>query len=258
MRVENNLRAIAAALATCAIFASSSALAVDGEILISQGKVNAGGITPGDAAGFPATISRPGRYKLIGNLSVPTSVDGIEVTARDVTIDLNGYTIASNVMHGARYGVVSSSEGLRVTNGTLTGFSDEGVYHQAEGRGVVENMRVMSNGTGGSGAGVYFYGRGHVRNSTISGNVFGIYCPFNCVIEHNLVTGNEAMGILLGGGTVNGNVIVGNANVGISVDPSTRTGYGSNILVGNNGGGPQVSGTAAAQLHPNACDPACP
>ena len=41
-------------------------------------------------------------------------------------------------------------EGLRVMNGTLSGFSDEGIYLQAGGRGVVENMRVMSS----AGAGV--------------------------------------------------------------------------------------------------------
>ena len=62
---------IAAAAVICAGLFSVSASAVDGEVLINQAKVNVGGITPGDTAGFPANLSRPGRYKLTGNLKVP-------------------------------------------------------------------------------------------------------------------------------------------------------------------------------------------
>jgi hypothetical protein len=76
-------------------FLAAPAAAVDGEVLINQAEVNAGGIGPGDGAGFPATLSRSGRYKLTGNLKVPAGKNGIVVTAHDVTIDLNGFTITS-------------------------------------------------------------------------------------------------------------------------------------------------------------------
>src|SRR5262245_6979065 len=36
----------------------------EGEILITQAKANAGGITPADTAGFPVTLSAPGSYRL--------------------------------------------------------------------------------------------------------------------------------------------------------------------------------------------------
>jgi hypothetical protein len=78
MRADHHLHAAAFALAVYAIFAASPTLAVDGEILINQAKVNAGGITPGDAAGFPATLGRPGRYKLSSNLVAPAQVNAIE------------------------------------------------------------------------------------------------------------------------------------------------------------------------------------
>jgi hypothetical protein len=45
------------------------AFGVDGVTLINQSTVIAAG-------GFPYTISRPGSYKLSGNLTVPTGVDG--------------------------------------------------------------------------------------------------------------------------------------------------------------------------------------
>src|SRR6188508_2715671 len=134
MRTANHIRTRALALATCAIFAAvSPALAVDGEILINQAKVNAGGITPGDTAGFPATLSRPGRYKLSGNLAVPAGAIGVEVTASDVTVDLNGFTIrsASPGQSGdGVFGSPGSANRLRVMNGTITGFGSFGVSNR--------------------------------------------------------------------------------------------------------------------------------
>jgi hypothetical protein len=51
-------------------------------------------------------------------------------------------------------------------------------------------------------------------------------------------------------------VIVGNGSFGLQ-SAETTSGYGNNILVGNNGGSAQVSGLVDP-LHPNVCAPACP
>jgi len=51
-----------------------------------------GVLPPGDAAGFPVTISEVGSYRLTGNLSIG-STDAIEITADNVTLDLNGFLI---------------------------------------------------------------------------------------------------------------------------------------------------------------------
>src|SRR5437588_2480577 len=68
--------------------------AVDGVILIDQNRALAGNVTPGDAPGFPVTISVAGSYRLSGNLTVPdANTTAIEVTADSVTIDLNGFSI---------------------------------------------------------------------------------------------------------------------------------------------------------------------
>jgi len=45
----------------------SVAMAVDGVIEINQSRVEAGGITGGDAANFPATLSESGSYVLKGH-----------------------------------------------------------------------------------------------------------------------------------------------------------------------------------------------
>jgi hypothetical protein len=240
-------------IVACLQLAALPAAAVDGEILIDQAAVNAGGITPDDTAGFPATLSKAGRYKLTGNLTVPEGKNGIEATAQDVTVDLNGYTIRSAVPLEALSGVVAQSVGgLRVMNGTITGFKNWGVYVSLR-RGAVEDMRILSGGDG-----VYLPAEGVVRSSTIANNsLTGVKCLATCFVEESVLTGNgSGIEVHNGAGLVLGNVIAGNGVQGIgALGPST--GYGGNILVGNNGGFGQVSGNVV-QLHPNACEPVCP
>ena len=64
------------------------ARAVDGVIEINQARALAGGVTPGDAAGFPVTITASGSYRLTGNLTVDENTTAISVTAaaKSVTI----------------------------------------------------------------------------------------------------------------------------------------------------------------------------
>src|SRR5438270_1570559 len=73
---------------------SCNIYAVDGVVLIDQNRALAGNVTPGDAPGFPVTISVPGSYRLSGNLMVPDAhTSAISITADHVTIDLNGFSI---------------------------------------------------------------------------------------------------------------------------------------------------------------------
>ena len=73
---------------------SCNLYAVDGIILIDQNRALAGSVTPGDTPGFPVTISQSGSYRLAGNLTVPdANTTAISITADNVTIDLNGFSI---------------------------------------------------------------------------------------------------------------------------------------------------------------------
>ena len=247
MSIRNN--AIAALLAFAAPMLSAPVMAADGEILINQAAVNAGGISPGDTAGFPATISRPGRYKLSGNLVVPANMTGIEVTTNDVTLDLNGFTIRGTA-NSSYYGIVANidTSRLRVANGTITGFSITGI--EASSFSVIDNMRLVANDYGMRGK-----ENTRITNSTIANNGSrGIECFPGCSVERSIIAGTVNTGIYFpaGGGVVLGNVIVGNGGFGLS-SSGAATGYGQNIFVGNAG---QVFG--ASQLHPNVCEPACP
>jgi hypothetical protein len=79
--------------------ASADAHATDGVIEINHARALAGGITPGDAPGYPVTIDQPGSYRLTGNLSqADANTDVIYIAANNVSIDLNGFAITgSNV-----------------------------------------------------------------------------------------------------------------------------------------------------------------
>lgn len=112
-------------------------------VTIDQAKALAGNVTPGDAPGFPVTISRPGSYILSGRLDVPPDTSGIEITSDDVTLNLNGFAVrgpvvctpsgltincnAAGELNGD--GVIASS-GARRTHlfgGRVVGFARRGV-----------------------------------------------------------------------------------------------------------------------------------
>ncbi len=78
--------------------ALASAVAADeGRLEINHASALAGGITPGDAPGYPILISAAGHYVLTGPLSCPAPLDlyalAILINAANVTLDLNGFGI---------------------------------------------------------------------------------------------------------------------------------------------------------------------
>ena len=189
------------------------------------------------------------------------STNAIEVMAADVTIDLNGFTIRSNPPGAAASGIVAltGGGGLRVSNGTITGFSSGSGIVKSPGFAIIEDMRVISNGRN-----LDLAGDSTVRNSTIVMSTLdfgvlepGIRCYGRCLIEQNVITGNIGAAVVssAGGSTVIGNVMVGNGSPAV-FSSDFPTGIGLNILMENGSAG-QVSGLVSQQ-HPNVCMPACP
>jgi hypothetical protein len=244
------------ALAALAPF--SAALALDGEVLITQSIATAGGVTPADDPGFPVTISRSGKYKLTGNLVVPAGTDGFEVTADNVTIDFNGFRIT-----GGRFGInAAGADGLTAMNGTILNFSSNGI--RARGFAIIQDMQVVSN----NGMGVKLDNNGRVIRSTISDNKsVNVYCISRCLVADNIVSGSKTESGIgfynlnntrsdAGGHLVLNNTIANNYLFAIYSEGAT--GYANNTITGNG----EFSGSSviggAVQAHPNYCNPACP
>jgi hypothetical protein len=244
---------IAALIATSMLMVASPAAAIDGEVLITHTKALNGNVTPGDAAGYPVTLSQTGSYKLASNLQVPADKNGIVATATEVSVDLNGFRISGGNV--AANGIVGTQLGLTVRNGTINFFKGDGIQMRGALL-LVEDMRIEET----RGRGVYENGAGvgfaRILKSTIFGNGRnGIFCGQGCHIEGNNISRNgtpgDYNGVHLISGTVLGNTIIGNFGYGIGVD--LEAGFGNNTILGNSDA---TSGTLIS-LHPNACSPAC-
>src|SRR5579871_2894201 len=110
--------------------AAVPAFAVDGVVLINQSNALAGNVTPGDTPGFPVTISQSGSYKLSSNLVIADpNGTGILITADNVTIDMNGFSmIGPSVCNGSGTTptsscTVSNTSGIGINAGEQTGIT---------------------------------------------------------------------------------------------------------------------------------------
>jgi len=249
MSMTNRTSFAAALVAALASASGSPAVAADGEVLITHAKALAGNITPGDAPGYPITLSRTGSYKLGGNLIPGPDKKGIEITGSFVTLDMGGFALHGS--NRAGIGISGDGEGAWIENGTIAGFKVGGI--NTAGRSwTIEDMRITGNG----GKGIYLDGEyGRLLHSTLTDNVqTGINCRWTCLVEGNMISGNGG-GVAVYAGTVLGNAIVKNKSYGLI--GGDRLGYGNNTIADNSGGA-QTWGTFQ-RLFPNACYPgACP
>lgn len=152
---------VATASAIAALLGAGSAFA---QQTIDHNKALAGNVTPGDTPGYPITLSQPGHYKLMSNLVVPAETGGIVITASNVTLDLNGFTISGPVTcsqnKSTRMVICSQPSagsdqtkvgiwvqagiaGTTLRNGTVRGFRGTGLWLR-EGESL-QNLRVTEN-----------------------------------------------------------------------------------------------------------------
>jgi hypothetical protein len=215
------------ALASTLLAAAPAAFAADGQILINQAKAMAGGVTPGDAPGFPVTISQSGSYKLVGDLTVPDeNTNGVEIGGSsvpfDVTLDLNGFAIVGPTVcpfSGGPCAPLGTGDGIHVIlvgstavatvaiyNGTVRGMGRDGITGSVSNLGMlIDRVRAVSNGSDG-----IFAGTGVVTNSlAIRNGLRGIVGNVSNV-QDNVAYRND-FGISLGsGGGAGGNVSASN------------------------------------------------
>ena len=191
-----------ASFAALILFSGSPpAFAVDGVIDINSAVVAQGG--------FPFAITASGSYRLTGNLSVPSGSDGIDVTADNVTIDLNGFAIVGSAGSGGN-GIASSNSQVTVHNGSILGMGGNGII--LGNNSTVDDVHVSANG----GNGIELGGGGMVKHCT--------------------VTANQNDGILFqgSGDMAVENTVQSNTKYGLQMT-DTSSGFARNIFLFNNG-----------------------
>jgi hypothetical protein len=219
--------------------------AVDGVILIDQNKAMAGGVTPGDAPGFPVTISLPGSYRLAGNLTVPdASTDAIVITSNNVTLDLNGFAILGPAVCGRAGGgslgfVTCAPTGpgngvngvqvnnITVMNGTIRGMGASGINligspsSPSSPPSTVQKMAVHGNGANGIGVDT-----GLIANNVTGTNAFYGISTNQANVIGNYSTNNSFAGLFIGSGGYANNVFLLN---GFNSNGSSVLGAGTSL-----------------------------
>src|SRR5262245_19706965 len=251
-------------LAMLAIFAAREARAVDGVIEINHARAVAGGVTPGDTAGYPVTLSQPGSYRLTGSLT-PQSTSAIAITASGVTVDLNDFRLVGGANVEGVLGIDAAGRtDVHIHNGTVESFGGNGIV--AGDRAWLEKVAVRSNGSGGA-AGMSVGSASMVIGCLVHGNSGdGIFAGAASTVRDSQAVANGQSGIdVLAGSTVTGNTANGNNFSGLVVgEGSTVSGNTStfnngdgiqcvvggcsvlNNTVGHNGGdGIEVAGSSA-------------
>ena len=266
--------------------AALPALASDGRIEINQAKALAGGVTPGDAPGFPAQITQPGSYVLTSDLFVtvapsPENTTAIQVDVGSVTVDLNGFTIQGTTTCtgqgstlscapvGTGTGILVLGPNSRIRNGRIAGIGGNCISI-APHLGVVEDLDLYSCG----GTGLHLRGdvrrtrvqanngqgiltrEGVVESCTAQWNRFeGIHAQAGAVIRGNVVRENGAIGILAVDSQVTDNLLQANESFELNL---FTTGWGGNTLL-SCGASPCQAGGGNIQTAVNNCDASpCP
>lgn len=215
------------------------AFATDGVLEINHACAVDTGCLPGDAPGYPITLSAPGSHRLTGNLN-PSGPRAILISTGNATVDLNGFVVScqgapSPGLHclGVDGAPPATREGNEIRNGVVRGGGDAAVHLGDRSR--VERVRAeaaigngIEVGTGSvvSGCAAYRnFGDGFFaeagslieRNvSSLNGSA-GIRAGWGSTISENTALGNTGAGIVAGGGaSVQRNTMQSNSDYGLS------------------------------------------
>jgi hypothetical protein len=203
-------------------------------------------------AGPHFVISQPGSYYLTGNVEV-LSGNGINITASNVCLDLNGFSLINTTASPAAGTAIDLAGGLsnvQIKNGNINGGTvrtpsgsqpwqatfvgkgwSDGIqdFPAAPARGVLlSQLTVEKCGDNG----VILYGSSAINQLTATANGGNGIVAFQSTIRQALVTLNGGSGIYGSGGSISDSVASNNVAFGIqasstslSVVTATQNGY---------------------------------
>ena len=101
---------------------------------------------PISTAGF--TITNAGSYYLTTNLTGGASTSGVSVSANNVTLDLNGFTLFGTAPNSIDGVLIGAQTNVTVRNGSCVGWGDSGVAAYNSHGCKFQNLTLLGNGTG--------------------------------------------------------------------------------------------------------------
>lgn len=216
---------------------AASLHAADGKLEINQACV-AEGCFPGDAAGFPVTITSPGSYILTSDLVLVTALGGIVVQADHVTLDLNGFGLTGT---DDAWGIQLGANFVEIRNGYIRDFL-VGIGPQTVGEDAMSSRVIGVRSTSNVTYGIRLGDDGMVMNCTVTDNgQDGILLGAFGTARGNVSSNNGNAGIEGGGGlVVRENVARDNGHDGIDVG-------GNSVVAGNTAASNNANGIQAGQ-----------
>ncbi|MBP6078113.1 MAG: hypothetical protein KA505_04820 [Xanthomonadales bacterium] len=269
-------------LLALALFVAAGPAFGEGEFEIDQACV-AVGCFPGDAPGFPVTLANDGAYRLTSDLTVTggLAVNGIEIAASRIDLDLGGFTVngggqcilnpgleCSGAVAGR--GIVQNGAGtlLRIHDGAVVGMGSGGIVAFSLNYGSsFENLTVLGNAGGlpfvvsDAGANVPVQMRG-IRCVRNQGNCGIFNNGARLQVSDSVFSENET-GLIVGyGSVVTDCLFARNIGFGLSgANGGTQVAFGRNYFSENNGSeaAAQYSIGQTRDMGHNVCgDGSCP
>jgi hypothetical protein len=165
---------------------------------------------------LPFTINTPGSYYLTTNLTGSGGNSGIIISADNVTLDLAGFALigVANSLDGVR--ATGTRYNLRVHNGTVSAWRQDGVDALAAENSHFENLRISGStgaglksgfgcsitqckADGNGGTGIIADDESTLMECTATYNrQDGISVGEGCVVKNCLASGNSTNGIVTG------------------------------------------------------------
>ncbi|MBL0870585.1 MAG: right-handed parallel beta-helix repeat-containing protein [Phycisphaerales bacterium] len=159
-------------------------------------------------------ITQPGSYYLTGNVT-GVGKSGIFIECENVTLDLNGYTVSTNLTDDGSAGIwfnvsgnISNGRGIVIRNGTVKGGGYASVTLNGAVGGKVENLSVSNT----IGTGIQIFNSGHVKDCTVYGGFSGIDVAGGSLVENCVVSNANTRGIAATSSTIRNCVVSGNGS----------------------------------------------
>lgn len=144
----------------------------------------------------PLVIDQPGSYYLTENVVALENNPAILVTASNVTLDLNGYTVSGNQEVADGDGIRIEGANVTVRNGTVRDADADGISCPNGGPITLINVNALNNAEGGASCSTMRVAGGNYSdNGTlgVGGN--------KVLVTDVRATGNGGSGIVLGSGS---------------------------------------------------------
>lgn len=197
---------------------------------------------------LPFTISSPGSYYLTGNLTATADGNAITVAADNVTLDLNGFTLAGGGTGSRRAILISGFHfGICVRNGTMSGWTNLSIASPQASGVIYENLRLVSNVlTGAILAGSSTTVRGCTVTFNNGSSIEAINIGSNSSVSDCVVSNNGFVGLHVGAdSTITNCTASGNAGTGIMAEHGCTI---VNCTANNNGGSAGISAASASTV----------